>query len=266
MTMSEKANYITLIKYALRHPNSTYNYLQEYMKYKENYRHPFVYNNKVKAFENYVDFLKALFNLQEIDTNSLSGLSTLYENSINKVKNLYGEDKSLSVTSLDESLVLYFSIRYLQPKIVVETGVSDGMSSLFILSALEKMEGHLYSIDYPKVGMPALYGKEPGWLVNDQLRARWTLIYGKSKEKLPILLSQLKHVDIFLHDSEHSYSNMKFEFTLALEHMSPGSLLLSDDVSSNSAFYEAVAGHGLYDNIYWLKGEGSDFGAYFYKP
>jgi len=147
----------------------------------------------------------------------------------------------LSVLSLEESIVLYFSIEYLKPEIVIETGVSDGISSLFILQALEKnKKGNLYSIDFPEVGKPALYGKEPGWIVDDQLRTRRSIIYGRSAEMLPALLHEVRKVDVFPHDSEHSYSNMKFEFSMVLERMHPGSLLLSDDVSSNSAFQESV--------------------------
>ena len=128
---------------------------------------------------------------------------------------------------------------HLKPEIVVETGVSDGMSSFFILSALnENKKGNLYSIDLPEVGMPKLYGKEPGWIADDNLRKRWTLVYGKTKKKLAPLLNELRHVDIFLHDSEHSYTNMKFEFSMVLRYMNDGSLLLSDDVRSNSAFQE----------------------------
>jgi hypothetical protein len=150
----------------------------------------------------------------------------------------------------------------MKPEVVVETGVSDGISTFFILSALkENQKGNLYSIDFPEVGMPRLYGKEPGWIVNEELRIRWKLIYGKSKIRLPPLLAELKHVDIFLHDSEHSYSNMKFEFSTALKYMGNGSLLLSDDVRSNSAFQEALNEFGIDDsNISLLIGNNSDFG------
>ena len=86
--------------------------------------------------------------------------------------------------------------------------------------------------------MPRLYGKWPGWIVEESLRLMWTLIYGKTEVKLLTLLENLKQVDIFLHDSEHSYANMKFEFSSVLNYMKEGSLLLADDATSNSAFQE----------------------------
>jgi len=170
----------------------------------------------------------------------------------------------LSVLSLEESIVLYFSIEYLKPETVIETEVSDGISSLFILQALEKnKKGNLYSIDFPEVGMPALYGKEPGWIVDAHLRTRWSIIYGRSAEKLPVLLHEVRKVDFFLRDSEHSYSNMKFEFSVVLERMHPGSLMLSVDVSSNSAFQESVHGSRFGGRICLLKEGNSDLGAIF---
>ena len=141
------------------------------------------------------------------------------------------------------------------------------MSSFFILSALnENQKGNLYSIDLPEVGMPRLYGKEPGWIVDDTLRKRWTLIYGKTEVKLQPLLNELKHLDIFLHDSEHSYANMRFEFSLALKYMKKGSLLLSDDVRSNSAFQELLY-IPSFDNskLCLLNGKDSDLGALIIK-
>ena len=73
----------------------------------------------------------------------------------------------------------------------------------------------------------------------------WTLIYGKTEVKLLTLLENLKQVDIFLHDSEHSYANMKFEFSSVLNYMKEGSLLLADDATSNSAFQELLSFSGF---------------------
>jgi predicted O-methyltransferase YrrM len=49
-----------------------------------------------------------------------------------------------------EGPIIYTIIRCLKPRIVIETGVANGASSTFILSALEKNNlGKLYSIDLP---------------------------------------------------------------------------------------------------------------------
>ncbi|MEM3662695.1 MAG: class I SAM-dependent methyltransferase [Sulfolobales archaeon] len=142
--------------------------------------------------------------------------------------------------------ILYAIVRLTKPYLVVETGVQCGISSAFILKALEKNggEGMLYSIDLPdenilKTIPPDNRGyQESGWLVPRELRYKWKLILGRSQEKLVPLLEQLGEIDIFIHDSEHSYENIMWEYTIAWTYLKPGGILLSDDVNLNNAFYD----------------------------
>ena len=47
-------------------------------------------------------------------------------------------------------ILLYFFVRYYKPKVILETGVAAGFSSLAILKALKKNKyGKLYSSDFP---------------------------------------------------------------------------------------------------------------------
>ena len=147
---------------------------------------------------------------------------------------------------------LYGLVREFKPKELVETGVCNGVSTAVILAALEMNNaGSLYSIDFPeytdtpyeegafwdgKKGAVVPKGKLPGWVIPDKYRGRWDLILGRSQEKLPILLDKLGEIDFFLHDSEHSYDGMTFEYNLAWKYLKPGGLLVSDDISWNSSF------------------------------
>lgn len=134
--------------------------------------------------------------------------------------------------------ILYVIVRSLKPKVVIETGVAAGVSSAYILKGLEDNNlGMLYSIDYP---LPHILPKgfEIGCAIPRNLRHRWKLIIGKSKEVLPNLLEELKEIDIFFHDSEHSYENMIFEFKLAWKYLRKGGLLLSDDIFWNNSFFD----------------------------
>jgi predicted O-methyltransferase YrrM len=134
--------------------------------------------------------------------------------------------------------VLYVAVRALKPNKVVETGVAYGFSSAFILRALELNQcGHLYSIDLPNQrGEELQTGRPTGWLITQDLKKRWTLILGDAREKLPPLLKDLGKVDIFYHDSLHTYENMRFEFNAAWEYLPRAGLLLADDVTENKAF------------------------------
>ena len=265
MSLSDRTNKFLLLKRGFAHPLYAYSFLKENKRLKLNKKYPFKDDKNIRMLNDYNDALSYFFGLDSlkfVQEQSLLELYDLYKESIKKLESLYGTNKQLSVLSLDESILLYFSVRLLKPKIVVETGVSDGMSSLFILSALDKNGiGHLYSIDFPEVGMPGIYGKEPGWIVGKTLRNKWTLTYGKTSKVLLPLLLKVKYVNIFLHDSEHSYPNMKFEFSNVLKYMPPGSLLLSDDVRSNGAFQEACNEFGFNsNNIGLLTGKDSDLG------
>lgn len=148
----------------------------------------------------------------------------------------------------------YALTRKLQPEVLVETGVCNGISTLYFLLALaENQRGVLHSIDYPyfadeslkefraetfaKYGGAAIPADEtPGWIVPDELHDQWTLWTGKSQRRFPELVAEIGEFDIFLHDSEHSVPCMMFEYELAWEHLTDGGILLSDDVDWNEAF------------------------------
>jgi predicted O-methyltransferase YrrM len=154
----------------------------------------------------------------------------------------------------DEGLRLYRLLRELRPRVSVETGVCNGVSTAFVLLALEdNEEGELYSIDLPEVAgeeyEPGTFwdgkggavippGKEPGWMVPPTLRDRWRLVLGRSQEELPPLLGRLGEIDFFMHDSEHSYECMSFEFRTAWPALREGGVLVADDVNVNPAWAE----------------------------
>jgi len=127
---------------------------------------------------------------------------------------------------------LYVICRKLRPDNVVETGVAGGVSSSYILCALEtNNNGKLYSIDLPWAGTG-----ESGWLIPDYLRHRWQLLTGRSSEKLTPLLRKLGEIDVFLHDSEHTYRNMLWEYETVWTYLKSGGILLSHNVDYSDAF------------------------------
>jgi len=120
-----------------------------------------------------------------------------------------------------ERPIIYTIIRCFRPRIVVETGVANGSSSTFILSALEKNNlSKLYSIDLPDKRL--LLKGEVGWLVPYSLRHRWELIIGDSRIILPKLLAKLGRVDVFLHDSIHTLEHILFELKASYNYITKG--------------------------------------------
>ena len=130
---------------------------------------------------------------------------------------------------LAQAEALYVSVRGLRPSQIVKTGVGQGMSTTFILSALaDNNSGQLHSIDVP-ITM-RVDDHSSGCLVPDHLKNRWNLVLGESKTELPPLLNKLDSIDIFLHDSGYSAENMDFEYQEAWPHVIEGGLMLTDDI------------------------------------
>lgn len=132
---------------------------------------------------------------------------------------------------------------------MIETGVAAGVSSAYILNAIELNQfGELYSVDLPnyeatylpRIGirpesiLPG--GAEPGFVIPDELRHRWHLSLGDSREVFPALLDDLGAIDMSLHDSEHTYECMMFEYSTVLPRLNAGGIVMSDDVHLNNAF------------------------------
>jgi predicted O-methyltransferase YrrM len=163
-----------------------------------------------------------------------------------------GSGHSLGAIGHTEGAYLYAVLRHVRPQLAVETGVANGFSTAFALLALDRNgEGRLHSVDLPRevgrdydsgtfyegegrAGIPS--GAEPGWLIPPELKERWTLILGRTQDELPPLLERLGTIDSFMHDSEHSFDCMWFEFNAAWPYLREGGVLLSDDVNSTEAF------------------------------
>jgi hypothetical protein len=131
----------------------------------------------------------------------------------------------------------YAITRALRPGSVVETGVCYGVTSAYILAALTANgAGHLYSIDLPPLGESA--DDYVGWLVPNELRSRWTLQRGTSARLLRPLLARVSPIDVFIHDSLHTFRNMTAEFQTAWPALQGGGVLISDDIEGNQAFLQ----------------------------
>jgi Methyltransferase domain len=155
-------------------------------------------------------------------------------------------------------VALYALVRIARPERIVETGGTPGKSSAFILRALDRNgSGHLWTVDLPPPDsggaaispagahgmMPA--GHTSGWAIPERLRERHTVVSGDAREKLPPLLESLGSIDVFIHDSDHSYGHMMWEFETAYPRVRPGGWMWSDDILGHSAWPDFCRAHGL---------------------
>jgi predicted O-methyltransferase YrrM len=147
-------------------------------------------------------------------------------------------DEPLSIYNAREELLRIVGgiVRLTKPERVVETGVAFGFSSATILRAMaDNGTGHLFSVDLP----PIQYDPEKpiGQVVPDELRDRWTLRLGDSRKLLAPLVAEAAPIDVFIHDSLHTYASQLREYRVAWPHLRSGGILISDDVA-NPAFGE----------------------------
>jgi predicted O-methyltransferase YrrM len=153
------------------------------------------------------------------------------------------EDALEWAASTELAKLCYAIGRLTSPEIIVETGIGAGVSSWANLLALhDNGRGHLYSIDLPTPNTDQL--KSVGYLVPDDLRDRWSFTLGPSSKYLPSVLRDAGEIDIFLHDSRHSYTNQRFEYRAAWPYIRRGGMLISDDIS-NDALYEVARDFGV---------------------
>jgi hypothetical protein len=145
-------------------------------------------------------------------------------------------------------IVLHVLARRLVGRAFVETGVLHGITTSFILDGLRRGgSGTLVSIDLPSYfetgpanadgyddTLPQ--GREPGWVIPSEGRDRWRLVIGPSLEELPAVLAEHAPIDVFLHDSEHTYETMTGEMELAWDALRPDGALVCDNLEASAAF------------------------------
>ena len=145
--------------------------------------------------------------------------------------------------SLDCAFV-YALTRWRRPSVVVETGGFLGMSSAFILKAMQDegvAEPKLYSVEW----MPDC---PHGILIPDDIKAGFIPLTGKVEDFMK-KGSFPAQVDMFLHDSSHRYKHMVMEFRYFWDRMADGGLLLSHDVDMSAAFPDFVSKTYQHDKI-----------------
>jgi predicted O-methyltransferase YrrM len=171
----------------------------------------------------------------------------LEEESLTEIKGWIAEQSARSAEGFHNATIPLASLCYAvcrakKPNVVVETGVGNGVTTSFILSALAANgSGELWSIDLPPLGSTG-----SGCFVAEKLKSRWHLINGRTRERLPDLVSSLESIDVFVHDSLHTYRNMRFEFDAVWPALKRGGVIISDDIAMNRAFEDFFGSKGTF--------------------
>ena len=132
-----------------------------------------------------------------------------------------------------ETSFLYYAIcRHLAPGNVLETGIANGHSTFFLLQAMRKNgKGSLHSVDI---------ADNVGKLLTEEEREDWSLhiLTSPQRRSFTRVLDTVSPIDMFVHDSDHTYGWQMFEYKVVQEALSPQGVLLSDDVDHSLAFLD----------------------------
>jgi len=89
-------------------------------------------------------------------------------------------------------------------------------------------------------------------LCNPNDKPRWNSTPEEISLPLSVLVAlrrstnkNVGEIDIFLHDSDHSYQNMLWEFQTAWKYLKAGGLLLSHNIDANDAFSDFCQDCGI---------------------
>jgi cephalosporin hydroxylase len=169
----------------------------------------------------------------------------------------YNYGRGLGILDIASCVTYYCFIRAVKPEVVIETGVASGTSTFVILKAFERNgKGILHSVDLPQQRFGAtndpndlteMVPKETGWLVRETIHdlGSWQLHLGDSYELLPKLLEKLRVIDVFHHDSEHTYKTMMFEYDTAFPYIRGGGYITTDDRHLTKAFNDFCDNNSL---------------------
>jgi predicted O-methyltransferase YrrM len=127
--------------------------------------------------------------------------------------------------------LLRLIISQISPSVVVETGVANGASTRTILKAFQDFglsSSKLYSLDIDSR------------VVTDEFRSNenFNFILINEPQNFSDAMKKVPTIDIFYHDSDHSYANQMHEYSLAWEKLSYNGVLISDDVNWSNAFLD----------------------------
>lgn len=162
----------------------------------------------------------------------------------------------------DDALFLYWLVRSIRPRRILQCGAVNGRSSAFMMLALAKNgpDGRLGIIDKPPIFDPEAHewtaegnvhsavvptGKTAGWMVPDQYRDRLEVWNGEPKDLLAKVVDDLDGIDLFYYASDRTYRHMMSMFEEARRKLRKDGLVVAVDVGWNASLWDFTDRHGV---------------------
>ena len=171
------------------------------------------------------------------------------------------EDKPFSLGRMNLGGELaYFLVQLTEPETSLEVGVANGVSTTYVLGALEDLDhdADLRAIDKPlfesdireKRGNRGLVGvggiipeeREAVWVAPKHQRVKNGHQYyvGDFVEVLPSTVESMDPLDLAIYDASKDSEDMRMAYETLINSLSTGGVLVSDDISVNSVFEDVT--------------------------
>ncbi|MEY7849546.1 class I SAM-dependent methyltransferase [Natrarchaeobius sp. A-rgal3] len=151
----------------------------------------------------------------------------------------------------------------IKPNAILEIGVANGVSTAYILGALEELElePDIRAIDKPLfesdvrekrgergiegVGGIIPNGAEAGWVVPMEWRADYGYQYyvADFTEILPRVIRSMPKLDLVIYDASKDASEMIMAYETIIQSLSSNGVLISDDICVNNSFEKVTDGY-----------------------
>lgn len=137
------------------------------------------------------------------------------------------------------------------PQLVVETGVANGFSTIQLLESMPKGATLIsFDVEY-KSQMNVLnlveFDNNSQQKFSQDILQKWVYvnldgktIRSRRKDITNCIEKSVGKIDLWYHDSDHSYTWQIWEYEMAWNALRIGGFLISDDIDSSMAFYDFV--------------------------
>jgi predicted O-methyltransferase YrrM len=141
-----------------------------------------------------------------------------------------------------EGQTLYKICSVFQPKRIVETGTHSGCSTNYLLKYAVENRATVHSFDVvSNAGADIIKDLRSALVLNKPKRKLWRSNVsdnGITMVRNLVLETAQKGIDLFFHDSDHKYENVKWEFDNITCFMEKGSPVILHDVLNDTANHE----------------------------
>lgn len=160
-------------------------------------------------------FVESVSNSWNIELDDIYEGEASYDKMVSRFSNkIYGSSYDCE-SGLASFLHAY--ILRVRPKIIVETGVANGITTNVMMSALEQTGGVPHSFDIDR-RCKNVYTGNGNWFFHHLSKP-----FPRSLKKN---VTGINDIELWIHDSNHGYSWQRFEYELAFGKLSKGGILV----------------------------------------